>query len=235
MKIVPYGLRYIAKKIYQISKERFPDSEEKEILRTVSFYVIYKFIGSAIANPDDFKIVETNDIPDNVKSTLAYVAKALQLIFRFSDADDVKLVNLNSFMKKKHDAAKSYLIKILDVPEADQYLQVNRYNKLTGTQTPSIVIELKEIVLLHSLVDEHKDKLITVNNPKQSRKEKEKDKEKEKEQDQLVQILKELGDVPTISDDDVREIQMDLINRYEVQLKDDQKEKDFKKKFWKRH
>jgi len=166
---------------------------------------------------------------------LAYVAKALQLIFRFSDADDVKLVNLNSFMKKKHDTAKSYLLKILDVPDADQYLQVNRYNKLTGTQTPSIVIELKEIVLLHSLVDEHKDKLITVNNPKQSRKEKEKDKEKEKEQDQLVQILKELGDVPTISDDDVREIQMDLINRYEVQLKDDQKEKDFKKKFWKRH
>jgi len=56
MKLVPYGLRYIAKKIYQISKERFPDSEEKEILRSVSFYVIYKFIGSSIANPDDLKL-----------------------------------------------------------------------------------------------------------------------------------------------------------------------------------
>jgi hypothetical protein len=99
---VPYGLRYIGKRIYDYAKLNFPNAEENELLLTVSFYVIYKFIGSALANCAEYKIVENDeDVPPNAQATLAYVAKALQFIFRFTDIEDMKLVVLNSFMRKK--------------------------------------------------------------------------------------------------------------------------------------
>jgi len=147
-----------------------------------------------------------------VSSTLVYISKALQLIFRFSDAEDLKLVNVNSFMKKKHHIAKEYLKQLIDVPEADIYLQVNRYNKLTGIQIPSIVIGVREIVLLHSLVIENKEQVIT------------------SKDDHINIILEDLGAVPQIDPDDTKEIQLELLNRFEEEIKEEQKEKDYKKK-----
>jgi len=210
---VPYGLRYIGKKIYDYAKQRFPESEESELLLTVSYYVIYKFIGSALANCADYKIVENDeDISPNTQATLAYLAKSLQFIFRFTDIEDMKLVSLNNFMKKKHSDAKKYLLALIDVQDADQHLQVNRYNKMTGTTVPSIIIGAKEIVMLHDLLNEHKEAVIPL------------------EDDPLNIILKELGGVPEIDEEDNREVQLELVNKFEVEIKEGEEEKDFKKK-----
>jgi len=125
----------------------------------------------------------------------------------------MKLVGINSFMRKKHAAAKQYLLSLIDVEDADQHLQVNRYNKMTGTTTPSIIIGVKEIVMLHQLLDEHREEVVG------------KDKE-----DQLNIILKDLGDVPKVNDEDAREIQLELINKFEIKIKDGEEEKNFKQK-----
>jgi len=82
-----------------------------------------------------------DDASNNVLSTLAYISKALKHIFEFSDSDDLKLIGVNNFMNKKHEAAKSYLLKIIDVMDADQYLHVNN-------RQFSIVIKMKQIVFL---------------------------------------------------------------------------------------
>jgi len=105
---------------------------------------------------------------------------------------------------------------LIDVPEADIYLQVNRYNKLTGIQIPSIVIGVREIVLLHSLVIENKEQIIT------------------SKDDHLNIILDDLGAVPQLDADDTKEVQIELINRFEEEIKEEQKEKRLqKKKYWK--
>jgi len=206
-------LDILVKKIYDYAKQRFPESEESELLLTVSYYVIYKFIGSALANCADYKIVENDeDISPNTQATLAYLAKSLQFIFRFTDIEDMKLVSLNNFMKKKHSDAKKYLLALIDVQDADQHLQVNRYNKMTGTTVPSIIIGAKEIVMLHDLLNEHKEAVIPL------------------EDDPLNIILKELGGVPEIDEEDNREVQLELVNKFEVEIKEGEEEKDFKKK-----
>jgi len=115
-------------------------------------------------------------------------------------------------MKKKHSDAKKYLLALIDVQDADQHLQVNRYNKMTGTTVPSIIIGAKEIVMLHDLLNEHKEAVIPL------------------EDDPLNIILKELGGVPEIDEEDNREVQLELVNKFEVEIKEGEEEKDFKKK-----
>jgi len=127
----------------------------------------------------------------------------------------MKLVGLNSFMRKKHKAAKEYLLNLIDVKDADQHLQVNRYNKMTGTSVPSIIIGTKEIAMLHKLMDEHKDEVIQHN---------------EDGKDPLIKILDELGNVPEIEEDDNKEVQLELVNKFEVEIKEGEEEKDFKKR-----
>jgi len=167
-----------------------------------------------LANCAEFKIVENDDdVTPNAQATLAYLSKALQFIFRFNDADDMKLVGLNSFMRKKHAAAKQYLNALIDVNDPDQHLQVNRYNKMTGITTPTIIIGVKEIGMLHQLLNEHKKEVIP------------------DDEDNLNIILRDLGEPPEVTEDDAREVQLDLVNRFEVEIKEGEEEKDLKKRF----
>jgi len=115
-------------------------------------------------------------------------------------------------MRKKHQAAKQYLLALIDVNDADQHLQVNRYNKMTGTTVSSIIIGAKEIVMLHSLMEEHKKEVIP------------------EEEDHMNIILRDLGSVPEMDEDDVREVQLELVNKFEVEIKEGEEEKDFKKR-----
>jgi len=87
------------------------------------------------------------------------------------------------------------------VEEPEDYLQVNRYMELTHQSKPVIYISLHEIYNTHQLVAKHLDQLAP-------------DKE-----DPLRKIMIDLGPPPTetISEEDDREIQMTLTNRFTVE------------------
>eukprot|EP01129_Flabellula_baltica_P009770 TRINITY_DN4050_c0_g2_i2.p1 TRINITY_DN4050_c0_g2~~TRINITY_DN4050_c0_g2_i2.p1 ORF type:complete len:760 (-),score=226.79 TRINITY_DN4050_c0_g2_i2:230-2485(-) len=206
---LPYGIRYICKKIYDYAHEMFPNATELEVLQTVSYYVIYKFIGAALAAPDNYDICEPADIPGIVSATLAYLSKSLQLIFRFTEADDMKIVGMNGFFRKKHDRARKYLEAVIDVEEADVALKVNRYAKMTASSRPNIIISQREIISLHELFAENAKDLFP-------------------EDDPMLEILEELGEVP----EPIRpneNIRMELVNRLEVDIKEEQKHDDIRR------
>jgi hypothetical protein len=70
---------------------------------------------------------------------------------------------------------------VIDVSEPEEHLKVSKYSKL-GDIDESILIPLKEIVLLHTECESHKAELVQ-------------DK-KASEKDPLVIILEELKEVP---------------------------------------
>jgi len=83
---------------------------------------------------------------------------------------------------------------------------------MTGITTPTIIIGVKEIGMLHQLLNEHKKEVIP------------------DDEDNLNIILRDLGEPPEVTEDDAREVQLDLVNRFEVEIKEGEEEKDLKKK-----
>jgi len=87
---------------------------------------------------------------------------------------------------------------------------------MTGITTPTIIIGVKEIGMLHQLLNEHKKEVIP------------------DDEDNLNIILRDLGEPPEVTEDDAREVQLDLVNRFEVEIKEGEEEKDLKKKDFRR-
>jgi len=105
--------------------------------------------------------------------------------------------------QKNVDTVRDYFTDLIEVPDPEDYLQVDKYMELTQRTKPVIIISLHEISLTHSILKQHLDKLA-----------------KEKE-DPLRLILNDLGEAPNITDTDDREIQLTLTNRFKQNMEDD--------------
>lgn len=104
---------------------------------------------------------------------------------------------LNPWIKKNLEQVRDYFTDLIEVPDPEDYLQVDKYMELTQRTKPVIIISIHEISLTHSILKQHLDKLA-------------KDKD-----DPLRLILneKDLGDPPATDTED-REIQLTLTNRF---------------------
>lgn len=203
---LPYGMRWICKQIQQIAAERFPNSTQSEILRVTGYIIYYRFINVMIVQPADFKVVDIRDITVLSTKNLVAVAKVLQQLFSLSTFSDQYMQPVNEWLSEHMDRTRQYLEELLDVPEPEDYLRVDRYVELTQKTKPVIIISLHEIASTHSLIHKHLESLGL-----------EKD-------DPLRVIMRDLdafGAVPDIPKEDDREMQLTLSSRFETQVDED--------------
>jgi Ras GTPase-activating-like protein IQGAP2/3 len=92
---------------------------------------------------------------------------------------------------------------LAEVADPEDYLQVDRYMELFQKTKPVIIISLHEISQTHSHLQQNLEKLA-------------KDKE-----DPLRLIINDLGDAPSISKNDDREIQLTLTNRFKQNVEEE--------------
>lgn len=52
-----------------------------------------------------------------------------------------------------------YLKAVIDVPTAEEYLQVNKYGQLARKDKGSIVVLLKQICFIHQMLEENIDEI----------------------------------------------------------------------------
>lgn len=196
MSKMPYGLRLICKIIQQIGKEQF-HAQQDDIYKVLGYYVYYRFINLAIVTPDLFNLADRN-MSLTCRKNLVQVGKVLQNLFAFNlfSKTEKGLVGLNDWLTSHFSALRRYFKELTDVPEPDDFLQVDKYMELTQKTKPLIIISIREIVNTHKLVQQHLDHLI-----------------KGKE-DPLIVIAKDLGSPPPLSAEDEREIQLTLVNRF---------------------
>jgi len=203
---LPYGLRWICKQIQCIASENFPNSTQADILRVTGYLVYYRFINLMIVTPMEFKVVDARDLNVNTTRNLVAVAKVLQQLFNLSTFSEKYMQPVNDWIVANMDRARQYLEDLLDVPDPEDYLKVDRYIELTQKTKPVIIISYHEVAQTHQLVQKHIDSLGI-------------DKE-----DPLRIIMRELdalGPIPDIPKDDDREIQLTLINRFETHVDED--------------
>ena len=202
---LPYGLRFLCKQLRTMCSKAFPDATDRELRNIVVYFVYYRFVNLAIVTPDAYNVVD-KDLPPLVRRNLIVIAKVLQNLFNFKTFPEAQvwLEPLNQWIEDKAESVTDYFDQLVRVQDPEDHLQVNRYMELTQKSKPVIIISLHEIYQTHSLLAEHLDAIA----PDQ--------------EDPLRKILQDLGPPPeNLAEDDDREIQLTLTNRFKVDVEED--------------
>eukprot|EP01127_Copromyxa_protea_P020674 TRINITY_DN6933_c0_g1_i1.p1 TRINITY_DN6933_c0_g1~~TRINITY_DN6933_c0_g1_i1.p1 ORF type:complete len:2573 (-),score=698.42 TRINITY_DN6933_c0_g1_i1:63-7781(-) len=203
---LPYGIRYICNVIYKGLQEKFPKMEHINLLSAVGYVVFYRFLNLAFIGPEDWGLIDAGDVDaaHPFKLNCLQISKVLKSLFTdLKEIPDPSLKDLNPWVKSKLPDVQSFLKDVIDVSEPEDHLKVSKYSKL-GDTDESILIPLKEIVLLHVECDSHKAELV-------------KDK-KAADKDPLMIILNELAEVPSGGAQDKTQITLPLRNKFEIQM-----------------
>jgi len=210
---LPYGLRYICKSIHDLSREKFKKAKENDYWRAVGYFIYYRFIGLAIITPDEFGLCDKEQISEVVALNLISISKILKAVF--TDLQPIRdggpFGVMNDWIESKLPKVLQYFKNVIDIPNPEEKLAVNKYAQLSKIEKDTLIITLKEIVALHQLVSSNKNELSV------------------DDKDPLKLILSDLGDIPPMPPaDDETEIQLNLANRFPPQLSKLDKKKNLK-------
>ncbi|KYQ94186.1 RasGTPase-activating protein [Tieghemostelium lacteum] len=200
---LPYGIRWICKQIQNIAIKNF-DSKPDEIAKVIGYFVYYRFINLAIVTPETHNILNKEVSNTSIKN-LVCIAKVLHNLFTMktfqNQGSEKWLQPLNSWILSKANTVRQYFEDLVHVSDPSEYLRVDKYNELTLKLNPVVVISLGEISQTHKLL------LTNLNSLKA----------KEKE-DPLELILKSLPPPFDVVDENDREIQLTLTNRFKEHI-----------------
>jgi len=198
LKDLPYGLRLICKQMRDIGKAKMPNQKDEEFYKVIGYFVYYRFINLVIVTPDEYDLGQ-RDLSLNIRKNLVVVSKVLQKVFNLSRfKKNADLAVMNEWIDSTKERTTQYFNDLMDVPDAEEFLQVNKYNELTIKTTPVILISYQEIVFTHKLLKKHITTLIGKDDPK----------------DPLKVILADLGEIPLQNEAEEKEVQLELINRF---------------------
>ncbi|XP_052795267.1 ras GTPase-activating-like protein IQGAP1 [Mya arenaria] len=181
---IPYGMRYMAKVLKAALERKFPDTEQKDVLKIVGNLLYYRYINPAIVSPDAFDIINlTADkaLTMDQRRNLGSVAKVLQFAAanKGFGGDSSYLSHMNAYIKETHEKFKKYCLAACDVEEPEVKFNIDQYTDVTMITKPTIFISIQEIVDTHQLLLDHQDIIAPDSN------------------DPIHELLEDLGDVPT--------------------------------------
>ncbi|XP_018395983.1 PREDICTED: ras GTPase-activating-like protein IQGAP1 [Cyphomyrmex costatus] len=184
--LIPYGMLYVSKVLYNTLMEKFPHAPEKDFLKAVGNLIYYHFINAAIVAPDTFDIVTLpvdRTLSSCQRKNLASIAKVLQ----FSTSkkgfgeEAPHLECLNPFIIACHEKFKDFFRYCCQVEDLEEHFDIHEYTEATLIQSPEICISLQEICEMHALMLNYEDQIA----PDLS--------------DPLHDLLDDLGPAPTVA------------------------------------
>jgi len=206
---LPYGLRWLMKQLRELCLKALPDTTEDDISKVTVYFVYYRFINLAIVTPDAYNIAD-KDLPPIARKNLITASRVLQNLFNFKKFSAEKpgekfFVPLNAFIERNIPVIQEYTESIFKVPEPEEKLQVNKYMELAQKAKPVIIISLNEIYKTHALLEQNLEQLAP------------------EADEPLRLIMNDLGPAPTefSEEDEDRELQLTLTNRFKVELDED--------------
>lgn len=153
---LPYGYRYICKHINKTVSKRFQNKPEQasQILKAVGYYVFYRFLGSVIIRPDQFGVIN-QELPGHTALNLVAMSKVLRTLFMLTTEQSGPYTGMNDWIESKHEmyvnlllslshlSVRDYIKDVIDVPDTEEKLQVNKYAQLARKDKATIIISLR--------------------------------------------------------------------------------------------
>ncbi|KAJ7368408.1 ras GTPase-activating protein [Mycena albidolilacea] len=201
VKRMPYNIRYLARETLIALREKYPDAPDTLYAACIGRLVYYRYINPAIVTPETFDIVP-NTIDRDARKNLDQISKVLTQITTGSEFDDdtPKYVPINEFVRRGITEMTAWLLEVANVPDAETQFHAHEFLDATVQPKP-IYISPNEIYTIHGLLTQHRDHLAPQSN------------------DILRTILTELGGVPNLGSDELKDardqaITLELTNRF---------------------
>ncbi|KAK7061814.1 ras GTPase-activating-like protein rng2 [Favolaschia claudopus] len=200
-KRMPYNIRYLARETLLALRERYPDAPDTLLAACIGRLVYYRYINPAIVTPETFDIVP-NTIDRHARKNLDQISKVLTQITTGSEFDDdsPKYVPINDFVRTAISQMTAWLLEVANVPDAETQFHAHEFLDATVSPKP-IYISPNEIYTIHGLLMQHQNALAP------------------RADDTLRTILTELGGVPHLGSDELKDardaaITLELTNRF---------------------
>ncbi|PVU97225.1 hypothetical protein BB559_002104 [Furculomyces boomerangus] len=204
---VPFGIRWICKQIWNLSRKKFPDLTDENLCSLVGGFFFLRFINPAIVSPHQYIQVKKN-LPATQKK-LTNIAKLLQMLANKPIySKEPQMLIMNSFINANIAPTNTFLSQLCNVDDFYDSLDLNNCLFL-ASQPYSLSISAKELVNIHSLfatsVQNHPEKysslfkklLADLGNPPQ--------KPGPDKQDHSFEIMLQQSPTPSSYDDDIFE------------------------------
>ncbi|KNE71433.1 hypothetical protein AMAG_15667 [Allomyces macrogynus ATCC 38327] len=174
---VPYGIRWICKQIKGLAKRKYPEATDTQLCSLVGGFFLLRYINPAIVTPQGFMLVPSAP-STNPRRTLTLIAKMLQNVAnKPSQTKEAYMAPLNAWSERNKDRVQRFLLKLADVGDFYEELELNQYLALSRRDQLRINISANEMFATHSLLTKHRD---TVCQP----------------ESHLAALLKDLGPAP---------------------------------------
>ncbi|KAF8165362.1 IQ domain-containing protein-containing RasGAP [Crassisporium funariophilum] len=201
-KKMPYSMRYLARETLISLQEKFPGAPEDVLGACIGRLVFFYYINPALMSPEMFDIAPKTVNIETGKKNLAQISIVLAQIMTGTEFGDDKpsYVPINDFVRKAIQQLTSWVIEVAQVPDAETQFHANEFLDATVQPRP-IYISPNEIYTVHSLLLKHQDFLAPGND------------------DTLKVILTELGGIPHLDNEELKEardtaITLELSNRF---------------------
>ena len=156
----PYGILYISKILYTVLRDKFPDSQDKDLLKVVGNLVYYRYVNPTIVAPERFDILDKKcdqNLNNDQRRNLGSIAKILQFAASkkgFGEESE-HLMCLNPFIIECHDKFKHFFNKCITVAEPELQFNIDKYTEAVLIAKPTIFISLSELCDTHQLLLDH--------------------------------------------------------------------------------
>ena len=158
----PYGILYISKILFNVLKEKFPESQDKDLLKVIGNLVYYRYVNPTIIAPERFDMVDKKcdqNLNHDQRRNLGSIAKILQFAASkkgFGDESE-HLMCLNPFIIECHEKFKMFFSQCISVPEPEDQFNIDQYTEAVLMAKPTIYISLSELCDSHQLVLDHRE------------------------------------------------------------------------------
>ena len=169
---LPYGLRYIARILFESLQEKFPNEKEETLLLPVGNLIYYRFLNPAICAPEAFDVIDLQKgeatLNSDVRKNLGQIARFLQtsagsqiihgnavssaLPAYLSEFEEIKDANLN-FARR----FQTFFKAVINVADPGELYGITEYSEATAIQKPQITLSIKDILATHRLCQEHQE------------------------------------------------------------------------------
>ncbi|PYH92455.1 hypothetical protein BO71DRAFT_383505 [Aspergillus ellipticus CBS 707.79] len=150
---MPFGIRYIAKQMYESLLARFPKEDPGFILQTTGHWVWRNYFQPAILEPEKYGVVDRG-LTQEQKRNLSEIAKVLTQVAsgRFFGTENVYLQPLNSYIGDSIQRLGQIWAEMVSVQDAETYFDIDEFNDLYAKTKPTLYIKMSDIFSIHQLI-----------------------------------------------------------------------------------
>jgi Ras GTPase-activating-like protein IQGAP2/3 len=199
---IPYGLRFVAKKLLEWCENIFPNCQEQDKISLLGGLIFVRWVMPVIVTPEMTKMVE-GEVEPRIRRHLIMVTKVIHNLVNGNKFEDKQeyMPLINDFLQENKQRVKEFLWNVTEVEELDQHRKSEQYATHLKQDPLQIRIAVNETFKLHSLLF---NSLVVV---------------APSLDDPLRVILRELGVPPMmVSSSQNKGITLKLVNRFDQPL-----------------